>query len=1145
MSSFQIRFLWAIHTLNRVREGKSLRTPNDIRIDLETRQLPRTIKDFYDESYNAIFKSQSSRSGMLAIRAIQLLFCAQKKLSMRAFLDAPLSEGRPTAKELISSCEGLIIEDRTLDIVRFFHPSIRQYLREKQDYDGEAHAVTAEVCLAKMSKSNPAANPPFINGETPLQAWRRGRSRSREPVVKRPSSRLSSRSSSSSRPRSRNSDFSRAGSETDGYSRPKNNSRRDSEDNTAWYNAAWYNAAWYNKSQRVAVGSKAYKGAEDPIQDFHEYASIYWATHCSMSNDRIDQVTILDDMLRYPILTDPNHQFPCWIASVRKLLSQRPFGFYDERVELELEKCISEPPSPYLVACVYGFTSIVQYYNKSSSDTGSWAKSSVSTSSDDPLEKPAKVGPTKAKIQGVSDVHLACMFGRLETLQFLAKFKPRDTAFFDPDDDGKTALEHAVESARDAKITRILLFKTKARDLRRDNAVLIAAMKNRHCARDLVHLLLFRKGTRLDIKEPTEEVLIAALYYPYSDLELLKSCAPLALTGRNWLNDGEYVFRAATAVARWETRRDIWDFLLDKYFPEDAPIFSDCWAIEAGDVNLVTHLLKRKGHYVHAPYILLRVAASNQERPLELVDTLLKSWTVGSIRNPPPLGSLTDDNILEDHLMTAALENPAADGLLVANLCTAITTAEVKLDVHTLSKVAENRERGAELLQTLLDHKSVVLDAPYWDTFKVIETAVANGNPNILKILFTSKLLLGAFPDSETSFVNIVAGVPTERFLHDLQHKYATVAPTEDTVEIEEPQEYWDTVIRECLSLILEHAWVEDSHITQDLVERAALTRGRRVIEFLFDQGEETIRVTPELVVAAAKNRIYGRTLLELLLIRANDPRFINNSVVLHTAAAFGTLRTMKFLLRQPQENYTQEFCLAAAGNPDPDVVEFLFRKVKTVDLATLKVAAVNSDRAIDYLLPRWGSLSSTSQVENLANLASLACIVAKYCQRTSTLDHALSLCIDFRDIKVEDLLLAAAENQHGVEMLRYLFRKYEEGGVTTEVSEAMLEAAASNPAVAPEMLRVLLNECEDERIVEVITEEVLIKALRNESDGEEALRMLLMEEGVPEKMSENISEKILGSPGKNKVRLQTLIRIQRLFHLDVLPLPPSSEFRR
>jgi hypothetical protein len=196
-------------------------------------------------------------------------------------------------------------------------------------------------------------------------------------------------------------------------------------------------------------------------------------------------------------------------------------------------------------------------------------------------------------------------------------------------------------------------------------------------------------------------------------------------------------------------------------------------------------------------------------------------------------------------------------------------------------------------------------------------------------------------------------------------------------------------------------------------------------------------------------------------------------------------------------------------------VVEFLFRKVHAVDLATLEAAATNSDRALEYLLLQWqrtASASSAQQTNEPVRWEPLARLVAKHCRRTSTLDHVFSLCGDFRDIKVEELLVAAVGNQRGVEMLRYLFRLLEDGGVPIEANTAMLKAAASNPAMVPEMLQVLFNECDDKLLEKVITEEVPVKAVSNDSDGPEAFRMLLIEEGVAEK----VNDRVLQSAGRH-----------------------------
>jgi len=106
---------------------------------------------------------------------------------------------------------------------------------------------------------------------------------------------------------------------------------------------------------------------------------------------------------------------------------------------------------------------------------------------------------------------------------------------------------------------------------------------------------------------------------------------------------------------------------------------------------------------------------------------------------------------------------------------------------------------------------------------------------------------------------------------------------------------------------------------------------------------------------------------------------------------------------------------------------------------------------------------------------------------------------------EVEEILLSAVRNWYSLEMLRYLFRRCEEGGVIREVNTAMMEAAARNSALAPEMLRVLFNECNDELLLKAITEEVLVKAVKNTVEGPEVLKVLLMEDGVAEMVSKRV----------------------------------------
>jgi hypothetical protein len=1105
-----------------------LTTVDAVQKDIDSQQLPETDKEFYADTYKAI----SSSSAGWAAEAISVLFCAQKKLSIRAFLDVPWSAGVPTAKQLISSCKGFIVVDQKSDSVRFFHPSFEQYLQENTGYEDNAHALTAALCLRKLSTT------------LKVQIWERGRSRSRETSLGRQdqmtslgsqdqeisfgrqdqetslgsqdqetsfgrqdfSPRLRSRSNSSSRPRSQ------LGSDKDATSKD----------------------ATPKKPKTIVTPRQVYTGPDEPIQDFYEYSSLFWATHCSKSSDCI--VDGLSNMLLYPVLSDRNHPFPRWIASVQKLFSQRPLGFYDMSVERELEMCISDSPSPYLTSCIYGLTEIVARYNQPLSDTSSSGRSDASDDSEDALEEPAKAGPAFAETQGLSDIHLICMFGRLDTLKRLegltSSSKRDDSTFYKPDRNEKTPLQHAVESAKNPDMVQALL-ETKAKKSRTHVNVLMAAMRNKYCAKELVDALLFRNGERRRIKNPTKELLIAALQYPYADLELVKSCDPKS--HRSGPHE-ELILEAAvswrkTASVPWDTRKDIWDYLLDDKGLYSQFITSFELAIEAGDLDLVIFLLRRKrNEKVRVWRRHFQMAASRENHPWEL----LKAFLEGK-------------NDAQEDLHKALpylLSNPVANSEMITKLCERMT--QVTINLEDLFPIAASRERGTEVMRSLLKFNLKVKYFSHtperYTPGDIVRVAISNRNPEVLKLLVTSNVIpIDQFSDTE--FFSIVAVGSREHSLNDIQRKYVTIVHTYDPLDEKAPVEYWDMVMQESISLLLEHNLAKDGYITQDLVERAVLIRGRRVIELLFQRRDPDatssirgrwgiksllqqgkLQITSKMIIGAVKNPTYGHNLLEFLFNRASDLRLLDNHLVWRTAAECGTLQTMQFLLRNPQKEYKPDFCLAAARNPDPDVVEFIFRKIDAIEFACLEIGARNSDRALEYLLTQWEKTTSISSAQRIIEPVlweSLACIVAEHCRWTSTLDQVLSHLVleDCAKTKVEEILLSAVRNWHSLEMLRYLFRRCGEGGVIREVNTAMMEAAASNSALAPEMLRVLFNECNDELLLKVITEEVLVKAVNNKVEGPEALKMLLMEDGVAAMVSERVL--VLASHTKTMAVLQ------------------------
>lgn len=103
---------------------------------------------------------------------------------------------------------------------------------------------------------------------------------------------------------------------------------------------------------------------DKPIQNFDDYANLFWAAHCELCGERRRKDAPLQGYLHKLLLEsdleDPRAKFNRWIAEVQNLVSQVPPGFYDEQIEEELGRCISPLPTHFQVCCVYGFTEIVK-----------------------------------------------------------------------------------------------------------------------------------------------------------------------------------------------------------------------------------------------------------------------------------------------------------------------------------------------------------------------------------------------------------------------------------------------------------------------------------------------------------------------------------------------------------------------------------------------------------------------------------------------------------------------------------------------------------------------------------------------------------------------------------------------------------------
>ena len=119
-------------------------------------RLPPNLQKIYDENYSQKLDSYQKEERQIVQNAFRFLLCAQEKLSTGGLLKAlsfldpknpPLSPGL-----LLDLCFNFIDVDSELDVFRFVHLSVREYLESKDGYERTSnHALAAECCLRFLS----------------------------------------------------------------------------------------------------------------------------------------------------------------------------------------------------------------------------------------------------------------------------------------------------------------------------------------------------------------------------------------------------------------------------------------------------------------------------------------------------------------------------------------------------------------------------------------------------------------------------------------------------------------------------------------------------------------------------------------------------------------------------------------------------------------------------------------------------------------------------------------------------------------------------------------------------------------------------------------------------------------------------------
>ena len=159
------RFRWVTLQLQFLR---TLKIPAAIRKRLG--ELPKDLRETYDETYNLRIKHVEEQCSIVEI-SFKLLLSLQTPLRHEEFLQALSFCGDDkidlSAEELLDLSCGFLVLDTELDVFRFAHLSVREYLDTRSEYSPESsHALAAQFCLRYLCTS--ITSGPFL---IPRDPW--------------------------------------------------------------------------------------------------------------------------------------------------------------------------------------------------------------------------------------------------------------------------------------------------------------------------------------------------------------------------------------------------------------------------------------------------------------------------------------------------------------------------------------------------------------------------------------------------------------------------------------------------------------------------------------------------------------------------------------------------------------------------------------------------------------------------------------------------------------------------------------------------------------------------------------------------------------------------------------------------------------
>ena len=123
-------------------------------------ELPATLRDLYNETYVERLGNYAEDDRQTAEAILRLLMCLREPLKTKSFLLALEYYGEEstsiTTEVLLDLCANFVVLDTELDVFRFAHLSVREFLERKKEFDAASwHAVAAECCLRYLLNVKP------------------------------------------------------------------------------------------------------------------------------------------------------------------------------------------------------------------------------------------------------------------------------------------------------------------------------------------------------------------------------------------------------------------------------------------------------------------------------------------------------------------------------------------------------------------------------------------------------------------------------------------------------------------------------------------------------------------------------------------------------------------------------------------------------------------------------------------------------------------------------------------------------------------------------------------------------------------------------------------------------------------------------